>query len=188
MYSALIVSSTDSARLAELLKNTGITDFYNAQSGGEARRQAFSYEHDMVIINAPLSDENGLELAVWLSENGHSGVLVLVKSESVEFVQEKIGDFGIGVLGKPLHIFELQQFVKYVLAGRKRYLVMQKEMEKLRARLDDIKYIERAKAMLSLYEDMGEEDAHKLIEKQAMNTRLSRREIAQSIIEKYSGK
>jgi response regulator NasT len=188
MYSALIVSGSESARLAELLRNTGITDFYFAQNGGEARRQAFSFEHDMVIINAPLSDENGLELAVWLAENGHSGVLVLIKSESVEFVQEKIGDYGIGVLGKPLHIFELQQFVKYVLAGRKRYLVMQREMEKLRARLEDIKYIERAKAMLSLFEGMSEEEAHKLIEKQAMNSRLSRREIAQSIIEKYSGK
>ncbi|MDD3946909.1 MAG: ANTAR domain-containing protein [Clostridia bacterium] len=185
MFHALIVTASGSDRLSELLKNTGITRFGYAASGGEARRAVCVCEYDIVLINAPLADENGLELAVWLSEKGHLGVMVLVRSESVEFVQDKIGEYGIGVLGKPIHIFELQQFVKYVLAGRKRYLVMQKEMDKLRMRLDDIKYIERAKVMLSLYEGLSEEEAHKLIEKQAMNTRLSKREIAQAIIKKY---
>ena len=51
--------------------------------------------------------------------------------------------------------------------------------------MTDIRRVDRAKWLLIQHHNMTEQDAHYYIEKQAMDTRLSRREIADSIIRTY---
>lgn len=55
----------------------------------------------------------------------------------------------------------------------------------LQDRIKDIRIINRAKCLLIQYERLSEEEAHKTIEKEAMNRQMSRRQIAEEILESY---
>ena len=59
------------------------------------------------------------------------------------------------------------------------------ESEKLEAKVADIRIINRAKLLLVQHLQMTETEAHKYIEKQAMNTSKPRRTIAENIIRTY---
>ena len=62
---------------------------------------------------------------------------------------------------------------------------MQHKTEKLEAKVADIRIINRAKLLLVQHLQMTETEAHKYIEKQAMNTSKPRRTIAENIIRTY---
>ena len=55
----------------------------------------------------------------------------------------------------------------------------------LEAKVADIRIINRAKLLLVQHLQMTETEAHKYIEKQAMNTSMPRRTIAENIIRTY---
>lgn len=55
---------------------------------------------DIVIINTPLPDDFGVELAIDISD-APMGVLLLVKNELFEQVSYRVEDSGVLTLGKP---------------------------------------------------------------------------------------
>ena len=59
------------------------------------------------------------------------------------------------------------------------------ENSRLKETIGDLKLIDRAKCALIQYLNMTEADAHRFIEKSAMNRRVSRREIALEILKTY---
>ncbi|MDR0930197.1 MAG: ANTAR domain-containing protein [Clostridiales bacterium] len=59
------------------------------------------------------------------------------------------------------------------------------ENTKLNQKIEDIRIIDRAKLVLISYLKMTEDEAHKYIEKQAMNTRRTRRAVAESVLKTY---
>ena len=59
------------------------------------------------------------------------------------------------------------------------------ENAKLLQTIEDIKIVDKAKYMLISKLNMSEQDAHKHIEKQAMDTRSTKRIIAENILKKY---
>lgn len=61
----------------------------------------------------------------------------------------------------------------------------QKESAKLEKKLEDMKLVSRAKLLLITNLGISEESAHKYIEKEAMDSRLTRVEVAQTIIKQY---
>lgn len=62
---------------------------------------------------------------------------------------------------------------------------LEEENERLKQALNDFKLIDRAKCALVQYLGMTEKDAHRFIEKQAMDRRQMRREIALDILKTY---
>ena len=77
------------------------------------------------------------------------------------------------------------QAVKLLIASRKRVQVLENENVKLQKKIDEIRLIDRAKCILIQYLQMTEPQAHKYIEKQAMNLRQSRLQTAESILKTY---
>lgn len=62
---------------------------------------------------------------------------------------------------------------------------LERENKVLQQKLQDLKLIDRAKCILIGNFSMTEEQAHKHIEKQAMNLRLPKREVAKNILKTY---
>ena len=77
LHRVLIVSSTDAAyqHLVELLPSDDFFPVFRATSAGEAKRMLVADPVDIIIINSPLSDEFGTELALDLSQ-GTAGILL----------------------------------------------------------------------------------------------------------------
>jgi response regulator NasT len=61
----------------------------------------------------------------------------------------------------------------------------QRENAKLQVKLDEIKMVNRAKCVLMQYLKLTEPQAHRYIEKQAMDTRETKLEVAKSILLRY---
>ena len=54
--------------------------------------------------------------------------------------------------------------------------------ERLEQKIQDIRTIDRAKCLLIQYSGMSEEQAHRYLEKQAMDRRMTRREVAEEVL------
>ena len=76
---ALVVSAQGLDKLRRALASVGFLNAASAASGGEARRAAAQDTWPLVVINAPLPDETGLELAMELTGTTLSAVVLLVR-------------------------------------------------------------------------------------------------------------
>lgn len=155
-----------------------------AASGGEAKRLLLSTDFDILVINAPLPDEFGLDFALDTA-TGHMGVLLLTKADLYEQVSFRAEDAGILTLPKPVQRQTLYTSLKLLAAVSTRLAKMEQRAKTLEEKMMDIRLVNRAKWLLISHLGMNETDAHYYIEKQAMDTRRSRREIAEDVIRTY---
>ena len=185
-YRVLVAGSGDKIfdYISEMLPRTGYEPVLRAGDAGEVRRMLLDSPVDIVIINTPLSDDFGVELALDLAE-GATGVLLLVKNELYDQVCDKVEDSGVLTLGKPMTRQGFYSAVKLLTAMTARLSQMEKVNRTLQEKMADIRVVNRAKWLLIEHHHMKEQDAHYFIEKQAMDTRLSRREVAENIIRTY---
>ena len=70
-------------------------------------------------------------------------------------------------------------------SAQRRVRGLKKENAKLQNKIVTIKKIDRAKCALIQYLNMSEEQAHKYIERQAMDRQVTREKIAESILKMY---
>lgn len=187
MDSILIVSSTEKGRdmLTRLLRASGPARLVTAGNGGEARRQLPHGDFALVVINAPLSDEFGHVLAADAAQTTAAGILLLVRAEQADETAARVEDAGVVVVSKPVSAPFFYQAVKIVQAVRRRILGLKRENVKLQQKIEDIRLVNRAKCILIQHLKLTEEQAHRYIEKQAMDLRISRREVAEGILQAY---
>lgn len=187
MEKALIVSSSEEGRrfIAELLPPQEQSAAAVAASGSEARRLLADFDYDTVIINAPLTDEYGHELACLAARQSMAGVLMLVKNERADDVAARVEDDGVFVIPKPVSRPFFFQSLKLLRASRRHMLGLHKENRRLQTTIEEIKLIDRAKCALIQCLLMTEPQAHRYIEKQAMDLRIPKREVAENILKTY---
>lgn len=185
----MVVAGTEQGKtfLSDLLKARAFDRVIAVSSGGEARRAMIQDSFDLVVVNAPLRDESGFELAISVTQTTDSSVLVLVKSEAADEAAEQVEDFGVLVVPKPVSRQIFYQTLKIATASRKRMLGLKQENSKLQKKIEEIKLVDRAKCALIQYRHLTEQEAHRYLEKQAMDQRLTRREVAGEIIKTYEG-
>lgn len=182
---ALIASAGNNANeyLARHAAELGYTRPVIVASGGEARRRLGDKDFEVVIINAPLPDEFGHELALHAVEKTHAGVLLLVKNGNAEQIGAKLQERGILVLGKPFSGPQFRQAMQIAASCYRRLDILRAENARLADKIAQLRLVDRAKCYLIEHKGYTEADAHRYIEKQAMDTRRSRGEIAMEILE-----
>ena len=186
VYRVLIVGANDKTfgLLSQLLPTDRYEAPLRAASAGEAKRLLMDTDCDIVILNAPLRDEFGTQLALNLSED-NLVVILLVPGESYDAVCYKVEDEGVLTLGKPLSSQAILMAVRLATAQRAKLQKLDKKNQALQEKMQDIRTVNRAKWLLIEQLRMTESEAHYYIEKQAMDMRLSRREVAENIIRSY---
>ena len=135
--------------------------------------------------DTPLTDEFGSDLAIKITQQGLTGVILITKSENADMVGAKLEQYGIFVIPKPFSKSIFYQGVRFVFTSLRRVNAMKTQQDKLMKKVDDIRVVNRAKCILIQYRNMTEEEAHKYLEKEAMDTRVSKRELAEKIINYY---
>lgn len=186
IYKVLVAGANDKtfALLQTLLPGSSYDPPLRAGSAGEAKRMALDYAVDIAILNAPMRDEFGTQLALNLARD-NVGVLLLVPGESFDGVRDQVEDEGVMALVKPLTRQTLEMGLHMITALRGKLLQMDRRNRALQEKMTDIRTINRAKWLLIEQLRMTESEAHYYIERQAMDTRLSRREVAENIIRSY---
>lgn len=187
MENVLIVSGTAKAseQIASLLHPMRLGCILTASSGSEARRLVCENDIDYVFINTPLPDEFGHDLATSVSIDASSNVILLVKDELADEIADKVCESGVFVVPKPLNRSFFFQAVRLAIASRRKLSGLRRENIKLQTKIEEIRLVDRAKCALIQYLNMTEKQAHRYIEKQAMDMRTSKNDIAQGILKTY---
>lgn len=183
----LIVSgSTTAAKsLSDLLGTGPKQNVTVSTNSGEARRILSSKEFDMIIINSPLTDDLGSDLAVFASESTLAGIMFIVKADIYRMVAARLEDYGIMVIEKPLNRNLFSQSLRLVKATQNRMRSFRQENVKLKNQIAEMRLTDRAKAVLMDYLKLSEPQAHRFIVKQAMDMRMTKMEVAQNILKTY---
>ena len=187
MESAIIVSSTDkgAAFFTEMLNAASVTQIATVQTCGEARRLVLDRDFDLVIVNAPLRDEFGEGFSRQIAANGAQQVILVAKSELYDAVSAACEEDGVLTISKPVNRALFWATLKLAASTLSRIRRVHAENSRLRQKIEDIRIVDRAKCLLISYHGMNEQEAHRCIEKQAMDMRTTRRAIAEGIIKTY---
>ena len=187
MNSVLVISSGEksTAFFMEILNQQGYDEIVMLKNGGISRRTLTERDFDLCIINAPLSDESGERLAIDIASSGLTQVILIIKAELYDEICEKVEDYGVLTVAKPINKQILWNALKLANAAHHRLTRLKSENNKLLQKIEDIRVIDRAKCTLMGYLKMSEEEAHRYLEKQAMDRRTSKREVANQVLKTY---
>ena len=186
-YSVLLVSASEKFNTATL-SLLPMTDYYPVTVTGsvsDARRRMLGGGYDLVIVNAPLPDDLGVDFAVEVCSESDAGVLLLIRSELYEETYCQVLPAGVITLSKPTNLQMISQSLRVLCAVRERLRGMRQSQATVEEKIEEIRVINRAKWLLIECLHMTEPEAHRHITRQAMEQRLSKKEVAESIIRTY---
>ena len=185
--SAILVSASEAQtkRISALLTRARIVPFEHTGSARQALERFDAGGIDGVLIAEPVTGSSGQELALQLKKRHCMAVLLLAEPAHAEAAAALLEQSGVLVLANDAPEPLIVQTIRLLTAVRIQLEQMQHKTEKLEAKVADIRIINRAKLLLVQHLQMTEAEAHKYIEKQAMNTSKPRRTIAENIIRTY---
>ena len=157
-----------------------------ASDSASARRNLLENTFDVVLINTPLPDEFGTRLALDICAESNSGVMLLVKSEHYADLNARVSPLGVLTVSKPTSVQVITQSLTLLCATRERLRRMEQKTASIEEKMEEIRLVNRAKWVLIEHMKMTEPDAHRYIQKTAMDRGLSRRLVAENIIRMYS--
>lgn len=186
-YSVLIVSASDSFTnsVMPLLPMTDYWPVSTVGSVGQARRRLADTEFDIVLINTPLPDDFGMHLALDICQDSGAGVMLIVKNEHYSEINARCAPYGVLTVAKPTSAQLILQSVQLLCATRERLRRMEKKTASVEEKMEEIRLVNRAKWRLIEVLKMTEAQAHRYIEKQAMDRCVNRRTIASEILAAY---
>lgn len=184
---ALLISYSEQSAgaISELLKSENYTEISIVSNASQARQKAKNDEFDLICINAPLQDESGAELSKYFASSTRSSVIIIVPQKNAEAMNDALTKHGVLVISKPVNKHLFHHFLQFTECFRMRMLSVTQENEMLRNMVEDMKVINRAKLLLVTCLNMTETQAHRYLEKQAMDLRTSKLHIAKQVIRTY---
>ena len=188
MESALIISGTDKilSFLSETLNSASVKQIITLHSCTEARRLLLERDFDLMIVNAPLHDETGEDLSRHIASVGKAQVILMVNSEYFDAVSSVCEEDGVLTVSKPVNESVFWAALMLAKSAQHRIKKIQIENAELKQKIEDIRIINQAKMILISCMNMSEKEAHRHIEKQAMDLRATRRIVAEGILKNYN--
>ena len=180
VYSVLVASASEkfNSALSPLIPPSSFSSVHSVSSVSAAQRMFSEHSFDFIIINSPLPDDPGIRFAIDACTTQGTIVLLLVKSELYMEIYDKVV--------KPTSKQALAQAFLWMASARERLRKIQKKTLSMEDKMEEIKLVNRAKWLLINELKMEEPQAHHYIEKQAMNQCITKRKVAENIINTYS--
>ena len=114
-----------------------------------------------------------------------SVALIVVSADKYTEVFMKVAEYGVFTLMKPLPQREAERAVEWMCVTRERLRGYERAEKSVSEKMEEIRLVNRAKWILIDVLGMSENDAHRYIEKQAMNRCVTKSEVARGIISTY---
>ena len=187
VYSVLIVSATESfnSALEDLLPNSKYLPTHFVSNISAAKRALAERAFDFVIINSPLPDDIGTRFAIDTGNSKETVVLLMVRAELQAEIYDKVAEHGVFVLSKPTSKPIITTALSWLSSAREKLRKNEKKTLSIEEKMEEIRIVNRAKWLLISELKLDEPQAHRYIEKQAMDRCVSRRVVAEEIIKTY---
>lgn len=188
VYSVLVVSASENFNtvLSDMLPESAFHPVRVADSVNAARRIFAERNFDFVVINSPMPDDPGVRFAIDVCASKGTVALLLVKSEAYVGTYDKVVVHGVFTLSKPVSRQSMTQALSWMASARERLRKVEKKTLSIEEKMEEIRIVNRAKWLLISELKMDEPHAHHYIEKRAMDSCLTRRQVAEDIINTYS--
>ena len=183
-YSVLLVtkdikiSSLVSAMLFPPMFELSVCQDFN-----EARRKCDERVFSIVLVD--FADGEGTDFAIDISDAA-STILLLAPQEHFDQISYKVEGYGILTLTSPFDQFYFYNMIKVAIAVQYKVRVLSSQTTKLKEKMEEIRIVNRAKMLLMQVKGMTEAEAHRYIEKEAMDTGAKKIAIAELIIKTLS--
>lgn len=186
-YSVLLVSASEKFNTvtASLLPGSEFWPVIVAKSASEAQRRMLEKRYDIVLVNTPLPDEFGSQLAEELCTKTQAAVLLLVQRETHDEIYYRVMESGVITLPKPTSEALMTQMLRTLCSVRERLQRAEERQITVEKKIEELRLVNRAKWLLIQHLQMTEEDAHDYIRRQAMDKRVTQREAAEDILRTY---
>ena len=171
-----IISQISAFLMPPLFDLTTTSDF------NEARRLAT--ERTFNIIIADSGDGYDTDFAINVADS-YSTILLLVPNEHFDEISYRVEGYGILTITKPFEPFYFYNMMKIAIAVQYRVQILSSQTIKLKVKMEEIKQVNRAKMLLMQQLKMTEAEAHRYLEKEAMDRGLKRIALAVEIIRMY---
>ena len=187
MQKAIIAAKNQNTcdTIADIVTDCGFLKVKTVLTGLELREKFIYTDYDLVVIYAPLDDEFGLELVSDISKKSSAAIIIITKNDIADEVQKKVEFADAFVLSRPINKAMLSQTVYFVMIIREKIAKLKLQNSELEQKINDLKLIDRAKCVLIQYLRISEAQAHRHIQKQAMDQRQSQVSIARDILKTY---
>lgn len=187
VYSILLVTASETlvSVVKELLPENRYDPLCTAASTSSAKRKLTEKTFDFVIINAPLPDDFGTRFAIDASSARQTIVLLLVKQELHDAIHDQTTEYGVFTLPKPFSRPMIRQAFHWMESARERLRQSEKKSLSIEEKMAEIRLVNKAKWLLISERNMEEPEAHRYIEKQAMDQCTTKKQIAEEILKTY---
>lgn len=187
VYSVLLVSASESLNDATkaLLPESTYDPMRVVSNIAAAKRACAERAFDFIIINAPLPDDIGTRFAIDQCNSTSASVLLMVRTELYAEIYDKVAEHGVFVLAKPISKPVITTALTFMTSMRERLRKTEKKTLSIEEQMEEIRIVNKAKWVLIDREHMTEEEAHRYIEKSAMDMCITKRQVAEEVIRKY---
>lgn len=183
MKKALVVDDEPLVRrqVAEALADYGFDELYEAQDGAEALTLAAAHQPLLIVMDVTMPVLDGISAAEKINRNP-SGAMILLTGTTDSQTVARARDAGVHhYLMKPFRAEQLKITLDLAIHQFIQLSNLRDEVAALKETLETRKLVDRAKALLTA-RGMTEPQAHRKIQKLAMDKRKSLRQIAEAIL------
>jgi response regulator NasT len=183
MKIALIVDDEPLIRrqVSKVLADYGFDDLYEAADGSQAVALAATHRPLLTVMDVSMPVMDGIEAADKMNRNP-SGAIVLLTGTVDQETVSRAQDAGVHqYLMKPFKEEQLKISVDLAVHQFIELSNLRDEVDALKETLETRKLVDRAKGML-INKGMKESEAHRKMQKLAMDKRKSLREVAEAIL------
>ena len=163
--------------IAPVFETQIVSDF------NEARRRASERVFNIIIVD--FNEGEGVDFATDISDSS-STILLLAPAANFEQISYKVESYGILTLSSPFDQFYFYNMIKIAIAVQYKVQVLSSQTTKLKEKMEEIRQVNRAKMLLMTNLKMTEQEAHKYIEKEAMDRCIKKTAVAEQIIRTYN--
>ncbi|MGE5455027.1 MAG: ANTAR domain-containing response regulator [Methylocystaceae bacterium] len=169
---------TQRTQISEALKRAGYQVVAEVADMGQALRKTRSLLCDLVVVDANLEGGKGLKTALIIDEDQLAAVLLLVNREAL------VNATKLPYLVKPVYDYTLIPAVETAMLYWRKYGQLKTEINRLEEKIETRKVVDRAKGLLVSRLQLNEPDAHRFLQKEAMNRGLTLIQVAREVIKR----
>lgn len=170
------------ASLKNMLADLGFDEVLECGDGKSAVEMALASYPDMIVLDVSMPQMDGITAAGEIRKKLKVPILLLTNAHDPATVK-RASEVGVAAfLTKPLRQQDLLPAIEIALHHVEEVEELKEKIEDLRETIENRKIIEKAKGQLMEKNRMAEADAYRIMQKMAMDTRKSLRQVADGIL------
>lgn len=188
---AIVVDDEPITRLdlSQLLGELGFAVVGEAADGFDAIELCRRHRPDVVLMDIKMPVFDGMTASETIIAEDLCGCVVLLTAFQDRELIDRAGRIGVtGYLVKPVEERLLLPTLEVAMAQAARLREARRETEAMRRRMEEQKLIDRAKALLAKKENIPEGEAHRRLQKLAMEKRCSLVSLCRAVVEQQGGR